>query len=176
MTHNKSKIKFLISTLLLLAILATGCRRVDSTVYSRFERIPDSGWQPSDYISFLPYPADSILNEKDRFALFLHVRYNSGRASGPLRMILLIEDGEGYFRSDTISLDLFSKNGSPLGKGSRNLYELRVPLDSGFRLSPGLLVSMRSLTPASRTRGILDLGLSMSILPKNTSDELPSSK
>lgn len=166
--RSKKFISLLLLSLVSLIPVAVGCRRVDSTVYSRYERIPEEGWDPAEYITFMPYPADSLLNPSDRFNVYLHVRYNTSKASGPLKMILLTEDDEGLSRSDTLSIPLFSPSGRPLGKGSRLLYETTLPVAHDIPITPGLLVTMKSISPAARSAGILNVGLSLSLVAKDT--------
>ncbi len=171
-TFRRWDFRILLPALILTlgVIISAGCRRVEDTVYSHFQRIESSGWNPDDYITFMPWPADSAATFKERYDFILHFRYKASRKIKPFPILLTVEDDEGNFRTDTIRVELFSPSGKPLGSGERGLYLLSDTLLRNRTLLPGTLVTLAPLAPQQMSRGLLDIGLSLTVSksrPKN---------
>lgn len=154
------------------AIIPVGCRRVEDTVYSHFQRIDSRGWDPNDYVTFMPWPADSAETLRDKYNIVLHFRYKSSRVIPPFPITVTLEDDEGSFKSETLHINLFTAHGSPRGTGERGLYLYSDTILKGHTLCPGTLISLQPGVAQEATEGLLDIGLSLHALTQRSSPTL----
>lgn len=148
---------------ILLAVILSiaGCGRVDDLAYSEYVSIPGTGWDPSDILGFSPLPSDSTLLSDKRYNLILNIRYNPECRAKELPVVISEESEEGEISSETLSIPLHDDNGESLGKKGLVLYELSYTLSTDFRVPDGYWVEIASMCPREYTKGITDIGLSL---------------
>ncbi|MDE6682053.1 MAG: gliding motility lipoprotein GldH [Muribaculaceae bacterium] len=148
-----------------------GCRRVNNVVWSKYAPIPAEGWDPVNVIPFFPWPEDSLNNPSDRYSLLLSVRFSILSNPAPLHLAIHQEDDEGTVKSDTLSIKLSPPPDTPIGKGSYVVYESVDTIDTGIALRPGYCVELQSLSVPENTRGIMDIGLILSVETNNDNSQ-----
>ncbi|MDE7116669.1 MAG: gliding motility lipoprotein GldH [Muribaculaceae bacterium] len=146
-----------------LILLCGSCRRVDDVVYSDFATFDREGWDPVCVIPFFPWPVDSVLSPSDRFDLILTLRYSPADASSVIPLEITEEDENGEIGTHRVSVRLRDKEGKPLGRKSVYLYEVSDTLRRDFALADGYLVGITSLSPLENTRGLRNIGLTLSL-------------
>ncbi len=154
------------------AVLLLGCRRVDNVVWSKYASIPEEGWDPVNVIPFFPWPEDSLNNPSDSYSLLLSVRYSILSKPATLHLAVNQENDEGFMKSDTVAVMLTEPKDSPMGKGSYGVYETVDTLFTGIVLRPGYCVELQSLSVPENTRGIMDIGLILSVDDKKNNETL----
>lgn len=152
-----------------LIVVATGCRKVNNTLYIHYADLEAAPGRPIKPVSFEPWPADSAWNGH-RMDLTLMVRYREHLPMAPLRLIAAIEDAEGEIRNDTLTIDLFDNQGNPRIDSRFGICEWSDTLLHDFTLRPGLSVCLTPLNSAENTKGVLNIGIKLS------SHELVSAK
>ena len=146
-----------------LILLCGSCRRVDDVVYADFATFDREGWDPVCVIPFFPWPMDSVLSPADRFDLILTLRYSPADASSVIPLEITEEDENGEIETRQVSVRLRDKDGKPLGHKSVYLYEVSDTLRRNFALTDGYSVGITSLSPLENTRGLRNIGLSLSL-------------
>lgn len=134
--------------------------RTRHPVYSHFEQISDSGWDPLDILEFRPWPADSANTPGDRYSLQLVMRHSSRFHIKKLPIVVTAEDFDGTLRSDTLIVGDSDRKG--VSRGARyGVREFTVPLYDDVTLPEGYSVSISTLAPAAYSKGLLNVGLIM---------------
>jgi gliding motility-associated lipoprotein GldH len=154
------QLPILIGCCIMLLLALSACREVNGVLYSKFYDIPAEGWDPVKTIGYDPWPADSAMAVGD-FDFYACVRYSGKKTIPPLRCVVTCEDESGTLAADTITLTLFDAKGEPTGRGRYGIYEISVPIMTGFKLAPGFGADIRSLTPIDDTKGLLSVGTSL---------------
>lgn len=162
------KAAILTRLILVAGLIATcgSCRRVDNVVYADFAAFGTDGWDPICVIPFTPWPADSIVNPGDRFDIILTLRYSPRDASSEIPLEVTEEDENGIMQTRRMTVRLRGDNGKLRGKKSIFLYEISDTLRNDFKIPDGYMVEIASLSPASNTLGLRNIGLTM-ILKEN---------
>lgn len=142
--------------------LCCSCRRVNNVVYSDFVSFDEEGWDPICVLPFYPSPIDSVKNTDDRFDLILTLRYSPGKATSEIPIEITEEDENGVMATKRLTIRLRDNNGKPRGRKSICLYEISDTLKRDFKLPEGYLVNITSLSPSSNTRGLYNVGLTLS--------------
>ncbi len=153
----------MISVLASAALLSAGCRRVDDVAWSKYTSIPSDGWDPVNVIPFFPWPEDSVTSPSESYSLLLSVRFRPGSNPGPLHLSFLQEDDSGWEKRDTLRLEIDTPATTPTGKGSYGVYETIRTIEPHIRLRPGYSVEIQSLSDPEYTKGIIDIGLILSM-------------
>ncbi len=151
----------LCSFISLTSLLLPACRRVNDVVYSETYDIGSLGWDPSRPYCFNPYPADSTLAPGDRFDLLLNLRHTAAMRLAELPIAVRIETNDATLLLDTLRLNMRQPNGRFAGRKELTVYELSDTLLRSVELRPGLAVELRPLLPASATRNVVSVGITM---------------
>ncbi len=153
----------LIQSTIIVALAAAwgACRRIDNAVYSEFAAFGSEGWDPMSTADFAPWPSDSVMNSADRFDLILTLRYSPKDATSEIPMELTEEDENGVIDVRNITMRLRDDAGNLLGNKSVFLYEISDTIRRDFKIPDGYSVSIASLSPASNTLGLRNIGLTL---------------
>ncbi len=148
---------------LLTAALAisglAGCDRQDTPLYSHFEEIPPSGWNPLDVLVFCPTPIDSNESPQSRFDLTMVVRYAARHKINALPIAVTVDDNNGTLHADTIILRPSHAEGTNKAVTRYGVTELRLPLYKDERLTDGYALTFESFSPESHTKGVMNIGV-----------------
>lgn len=155
--HFLTKCSFYIFTGLILVINSCGKKSGD-VVYSHFETINSSGWDPADVIFFEPWPADSVVTNQSVFSLDMVVRSSSRHELPSFPLQITMEDENGVIKNDTLMIDLNQGNKENT-KENPGIKEIRLNLEQSLMLKEGYAVSISPLTQKSKTKGLLNIGL-----------------
>ncbi|MBD5287885.1 MAG: gliding motility lipoprotein GldH [Bacteroides sp.] len=166
------KIRVILLFIASASIIFSGCRRVNNVVWSKYSSIPSEGWDPVNVIPFFPWPVDSVNNPTDRYSLMLSVRFSILSNPSPIHIAVHQEDDEGYSKSDTLTVRLSAPADTPVGKGAYSVYESVDTIDTGLILRPGYSVELQSLSVPDNTKGIMDIGLILSVDANNDTETL----
>ena len=148
---------------LLTAALAisglAGCDRQETPLYSHFEEIPPSGWNPLDVLVFCPTPIDSTEPPQSRYDLTMVVRYVARHKISALPIAVTVDDNNGTLHSDTIILRPSRSDGATKSVTHYGVTELRLPLYENERLTDGYALTLESFSPESLTKGVMNIGV-----------------
>ena len=142
---------------------------MDNVVWSKYAPLPEYGWDPVNVIPFFPWPEDSITDPADRYSLLVSVRFPATRVIAPLHIAVLQEDDTGWSRADTLTVKLLAPENTPMGRGAYGVFEAVDTVSHGITLRPGYSVELQSLSDPERTKGVLDIGLILSLETNNES-------
>lgn len=153
------KVSRLLTSFVMMVTLAA-CVYLPTVHYSQFVSIPAEG-MPKDW-QFTFSPADSIdsIARQIPVNVIVAVRY-AGRCRAR-NIVLNVEEMALDFEhpdSSAISLQLFTDDGRPLGRGVYGVYEISDTLRRNFIIPEGYFISISSPLPTDMTRGINDLGI-----------------
>lgn len=137
-----------------------GCRRIDNVVYAEYQPVDESGWNPITVYGFSPWPMDSIYSTSDRYNLEVCVRFNRLRGNPELNMLVRQFFADGGEKADTLRMRL-SDRGDGM-KCAHGICEVTETIATGIPIEEGYFVEMQSLTPADRSRGLINVGMRMS--------------
>lgn len=151
----------LLPLLMVLAAMVGGCREVDNVVYSSFSSIDADGWDPVESFEFSPFPADSATAFNYSYDVRVMVRYDRSATNRKLPLIVEQSVDDAAFRRDSVVFTLFDSEGNPSGDGSLGIYEKELLVAPGTRLSPGYKVNVYSLLNKADSKGILNVGVSL---------------
>lgn len=143
------------------AMLSSGCRRVEDTLYLKYADIGMEGWRQNEPLCYEPQSADTTLRGT-RTDMTLMVRYRTGYPLPPLRLVAVAEDVSGELMCDTVKVSLFGNDGTPLVKQRHGICETSLPLMTDLPMRKGLSVCLLPLSPDSLTRGIVNIGIKLS--------------
>lgn len=136
------------------------CDRLPVVDYSDFIDFPPSGIPQNWEYDFNVTAKDSAEIISGRHDAVFVVRYT---AKCPSRSIILNleEVSLAHEQPDTtkLELQLFDKDGMPLGKGSYGVYEIADTLHKGIVIPDGYTLSISSPLPDEKTVGIKSIGL-----------------
>jgi len=145
-----------------LLLFCGSCTRIAGVVWSEFAVIGKDGWDPVMKLDFSPWPFDSVSLPDSRYDLTLCVRHSARKPLAPLHLVVAQEWEDGRTEYDTIRMPLTPPANTPSGRGSYGVYETRDTIASAIRLESDYRVTLTSLSPASQTKGITDIGLVLS--------------
>lgn len=148
-----------------MSILTAGCRQVGETVYSEFLRVPDS-WSRWETMTFRPTPADTATIREHSYDLALDLRYLEREAPRRVRLVVETEREYGDAHCDTLILNLADRRDENIRR-SRGLCEVSDTILRNQRYTVPPTVRVYPLMPASATRGLLNVGITMSINDKD---------
>lgn len=154
----------LICRILLVGMVAVcgSCRQIDNIVYSDFMSFGSGGWDPACVLPFSPLPMDSVMDPDERYDLILTLRYSSIGASSDIPLEITEEDENGVTGTRVLKVHLRHDNGKPRGRKGICLYEISDTLRGNFKLPDGYMVEIASLSPASNTVSLRNIGLTLS--------------
>lgn len=136
------------------------CNRLPVVDYSDFVDIPPSGIPQNWEYDFNVTASDSADIISGRHDAVLVVRY-TGKCPSRSIILNLEELSLSHQRPDTtvLELQLFDKEGLPLGKGAYGIYEIADTLHKGIVIPNGYTLSFSSPLPDGKTAGIKSIGL-----------------
>lgn len=161
MTNRRRLRDVSILTTVVLTLSLAACREVNGTLYSQYADISPEGWQRNEILCFDPYPADSVWTGSD-VTLDLNLRYSSDTPMANLPVLVTVEDSERELRADTLRIVLFDTNGNPVTAKHYGICEYTVRLIDKTPLRPGLSVCLVPLAPQDASRGLLNVGITLS--------------
>ncbi len=166
MTNRRHRIFFVwfcgILTMLTLAAGLGSCREAGDTVWSQFSNVGPEGLEPQMPQTFRVEPADSAAARQLRHRVVLHARYPRRLALRPFRLLVTAECDTGTFFADTVTVRPCTSCISSSGKGSLGVLETADTVTENISLPPGWTdFSVASLSPATDTKGLSSIGLSL---------------
>lgn len=143
---------------LLLITAGTGCNKLhsvpDAVLYGTVDQRTWSETWPMQ----LSFAGDTIPGELkgSRVSSYLWLRYNL-MAPQYVKIVVSRESLIEPEKTDTMTINLFTDDGKPIGKGTYGIYETHVALPHKIALTNGLTYR---LWPATEQLGITDAGIS----------------
>ena len=149
-------------TLFALSAGLVSCREAGGTVWSRFSDVGPEGLEPQMPETFRVEPADSAAARQLKHRMVLHVRYPRRVTQPPFRLLVTADCDTGTFFTDTITVRPGRQGDLAPGQGALGVLEIADTVIENFSLPPGWTdFSVSSLSPASDTKGLSSIGLSL---------------
>lgn len=150
----------LLSFLISLTLVASGCNRINIADYSTYVGMPTDGMPTDMNFELAPESIDTILDLTKPYDVIVAVRYTNSCPSK--NVIFNIEEfslNQECPDSLRMELSLFNNEGRPIGKNMYGIIEITDTLHKDFRIPQGYSFSLSSPLPPSSTIGIKAIGL-----------------
>ena len=153
---RNSKVKPFVMVLATVVMLLSGCNQ--KTVYNRYVHTPLDGWEKNDTLFFDIRPIGKGGQYLEELGLRLDRRFPFTSLQLTVEQVLL---PMGHVRYDTLTCNLFTKGGQPMGDGI-SYYQCAVPI-SRVMLNKGdsLHICVRHNMKREMLIGIADIGIKL---------------
>lgn len=159
MRNNKRLSPPLLWLLIFLPCMLYGCREVDNVVSVDFADIEPEGWDPLFTPEFTPHPADTLALARDRYDLWVILRYTRKCRISELPLTVEELSDDEPFMKERATVSLFDNDGTPTGDGKLGIYEKGIRIRSDIALPAEYKITVGHLLNKDDTQGILNVGV-----------------